>query len=141
MPPARCAPSGSTATRKSSAWNSPPPAKLRVCASPPIDASLSADGQDLAFITVESIDAQGRLQPNGNQTVTFKVEGAGTLAGVASGDYSHDGKLSNQPAAAFQRTGATDCADRQRPRGTITVTADAPGLKGASVTLETNASR
>jgi beta-galactosidase len=96
---------------------------------------LSADGQDLAFITVESIDAQGRLQPNGNQPVTFKVEGAGTLAGVASGDYSqtqsyqaNQRQLFNGRAQLIVRTGKTP--------GTIAVTADAAGIKSASVTLE-----
>jgi beta-galactosidase len=101
---------------------------------------LAADGQDLAFITVESIDAQGRLQPNGNQTATFKVEGAGTLIGVASGDYSTtesyqapQRQLFHGRAQLIVRTGKTP--------GTITVSADAPGIKGASVPLQTSESR
>ena len=95
---------------------------------------LSADGQDLAFITVESIDAQGHFQPHGNQGVRFKVEGAGTLAGVASGDYSqtesyqtNQRQLFNGRAQLIVRTGKTP--------GTIAVTADAPGVKGASATV------
>jgi beta-galactosidase len=99
---------------------------------------LTADGQDLAFITVESIDAQGRLQPNGNQTASFKVAGAGTLAGVASGDYSqtesyqaNQRQLFKGRAQLIVRTGKTP--------GTITVTAEAPGVKGASATLSTKA--
>jgi beta-galactosidase len=101
---------------------------------------LTADGQDLAFITVESLDAQGRMQPNGNQIATFKVEGAGTLAGVASGAYgttesyqTNQRQLFNGRAQLIVRTGKNP--------GTITVTAEAAGLKGASVALQTNANR
>jgi beta-galactosidase len=101
---------------------------------------LTVGGQDLAFITVESIDAQGRLQPNGNQTATFKIEGAGTLAGVASGDYSttesyqaNQRQLFHGRAQLIVRTGKTP--------GAITVTAEAPGVKGASVTLQANTNR
>ena len=86
---------------------------------------LTADGQDLAFITVESVDAQGRFQPNGNQTVTFEVEGAGTLAGVASGDYSttesyqaNQRKLFNGRAQLIIRT--------TKNTGPITISASAP---------------
>ena len=86
---------------------------------------LTADGQDLAFITVESVDAQGRFQPNGNQTVTFEVEGAGTLAGVASGDYSttesyqaNQRKLFNGRAQLIVRT--------TKNTGPITISVNAP---------------
>jgi len=99
---------------------------------------LAANGQDLAFITIESIDAQGRFQPNGNQTVTFKVEGAGTLAGVASGDYSttescqaNQRRLFNGRAQLIVRTGKSP--------GTITVSADTPDVKTTRVMLNTAA--
>lgn len=49
---------------------------------------IRADGQDLAYVDVESIDATGAFQPTGDQTVTFSVEGPGSIAAVASGDYS-----------------------------------------------------
>ena len=99
---------------------------------------LTADGQDLAFIRVESIDAQGRFQPTGNQTVTFKVEGAGMLAGVASGDYSttesyraNQRQLFNGRAQLIVRT--------SKIAGTIAVLADAQDVKRTSVILETEA--
>jgi beta-galactosidase len=99
---------------------------------------LSADGQDLAFITVESIDAQGRLQPIGNPTVTFMVEGAGTLAGVASGDY---GSTQNYQASQRQlfRGRAQLIVRAGNTPGAITVTADTPGLKGVNLKLGTDA--
>ena len=47
---------------------------------------LNADGQDLAFITVEAVDEKGQLQMNSTQDVHFAVSGAGTIAAVGSGD-------------------------------------------------------
>ncbi len=97
---------------------------------------LTADGQDLAFVTVESVDAQGRFQPNGDQTVTFKVEGAGTIAGVASGDYSttqpyqgNQRKLFNGRAQLIVRTG--------KNAGPISISAEAKDVKSATLTLAT----
>src|SRR6185437_914589 len=43
-------------------------AKLRLTADRKI---LQADGGDLSFITVEALDAQGRLQPNATAEVKF----------------------------------------------------------------------
>ena len=49
---------------------------------------IAADGEDLSFVTVESVDADGNSQPNGDAEVTFCAEGAGRIVGVASGDLS-----------------------------------------------------
>ncbi len=47
---------------------------------------LKADGQDLAFVIVEVIDAEGRVVPTADDLLTFKVEGAGTLMAAGNGD-------------------------------------------------------
>jgi len=101
-------------------------------------SQLTADGQDLAFITVESVDAQGRLQPNGNQIATFRVEGAGTLAGVASGDCSTTESYQTNQRQLFHGRAQLIVRTGKSP-GAITVTADAQGVKGANVTLEAKA--
>ncbi len=54
----------------------------------PDRATITADGEDLSFIAVESVDAEGNFQPNGDQAVSFDVSGAGAMAAVASGDLS-----------------------------------------------------
>jgi len=43
---------------------------------------LQANGQDLSFVIVELTDANGILQPNAENQLHFKVEGAGVIAGV-----------------------------------------------------------
>jgi beta-galactosidase len=95
---------------------------------------LTADGEDLAFLTVESIDAQGRFQPNGNQTVTFKVEGAGVIAGVASGDYSTTESYQTNHRQLFHGR-AQLIVRTTKSAGPITVTAAALEVKEDRVAL------
>ena len=59
------------------------PARLRLTADRKV---LQADGQDLSFITVEAVDAQGQLEPNSDQEVHFATTGPGVIAAVGNGD-------------------------------------------------------
>jgi beta-galactosidase len=43
---------------------------------------ILANGQDLVFVTVEITDKEGIMQPNASNRLHFKVDGAGTIAGV-----------------------------------------------------------
>jgi beta-galactosidase len=47
---------------------------------------IIADGQDLSYVTVEVTDKDGILQPNAANRLNFKIEGTGTIAGVANAD-------------------------------------------------------
>jgi beta-galactosidase len=47
---------------------------------------LDADGEDVAMIRVEGLDAQGRLVPVADDFLQFKVSGAGKFLGVGNGD-------------------------------------------------------
>ena len=47
---------------------------------------LSADGEDLAFVTVSLTDAKGTLIPQADDQLTFEVSGAGTFEAVCNGD-------------------------------------------------------
>jgi len=47
---------------------------------------IMANGQDLCFVTVELTDKDDILQPNAANRLLFKIEGPGTIAGVANGD-------------------------------------------------------
>jgi len=49
-------------------------------------ASISADGKDLAFITVDIVDNEGNFVPTASNQLNFSVEGEGKLVGVANGD-------------------------------------------------------
>lgn len=48
--------------------------------------AIDADGEDLAMVRVEGIDAQGRVVPVADDLIQFRVSGAGALLGVGNGD-------------------------------------------------------
>jgi len=43
---------------------------------------ISADGQDLSFVSIEITDTNGKLQPNAENLLRFKIDGPGVIAGV-----------------------------------------------------------
>jgi beta-galactosidase len=55
------------------------PAQVRLTAD---RTSLNADGQDLSFIKVEAVDANGELHPNAEHQMTFNLKGPGIIAAV-----------------------------------------------------------
>jgi len=52
----------------------------------PDRTKLSADGQDLSFITIEVTDKDGKLQPNAQNQLQFSINGPGVIAGVDNAD-------------------------------------------------------
>ncbi|MBR0049728.1 MAG: DUF4982 domain-containing protein [Prevotella sp.] len=52
----------------------------------PQSYKLSADGNDLAFVTVSLTDADGNLIPTADDRLTFEVEGAGQFRAACNGD-------------------------------------------------------
>ena len=48
--------------------------------------SLSADGNDLAFVTVSLVDKNGTLVPDAADQLSFEVSGAGKFRAVCNGD-------------------------------------------------------
>jgi beta-galactosidase len=48
--------------------------------------TIDADGEDLVFIRVEGLDAQGRLVPVADDFLQFKIAGEGRFLGVGNGD-------------------------------------------------------
>ena len=47
---------------------------------------INADGEDVAILTVEALDKEGRPVPTANNLIGFKVSGDGVLLGVGNGD-------------------------------------------------------
>ena len=60
--------------------------RLRADASAGDPSPLSADGQDLAFVTVSLVDEDGTLIPYAQDQLTFNVSGAGTFRAACNGD-------------------------------------------------------
>ena len=110
-----------------------PPASLRLTAD---RTALKADGQDLCYVTVEVVDANGVRDPNAEKLVRLSVEGAGTLAAV--------GNSKPTSLESFQQPQRTTYDGRclailksTRAAGAIKLTARSDGLTESSVAITT----
>jgi beta-galactosidase len=97
-------------------------------------ASILANGEDLAFCTVEVQDAQGRALPITDQEVTFQVTGPATLVGVGNGDpTSHESDIgTTRQAFAGLCMGIVQAG---KSPGDIRIEVTSPGLASASAVV------
>jgi beta-galactosidase len=100
--------------------------------------TLAADGRSLAYLTAEVTDARGVLVPGAEHLLTFTVDGSGVLAGVDNGRQESAERYQASTRTAFHGMALAIVRAGTVP-GPVTVTASAPGLRAATVTL--NAAR
>ena len=108
------------------------PARVRLTAD---RAIIRADGQDLSFVTVEALDAQGRLQPNANQEIQFAVSGPGKIAAAGNADGKSDEPYQGNRCKLFNGR-AMVVVRGSRKHGRIELTATAEGLSAATVAIQ-----
>ena len=96
--------------------------------------TLSADGKDLAYITVRVVDKDGNLCPDDGRLVKFQVTGAGTYRAAANGDASCLDLFHLPQMHAFSGQ-LTALVQSGESAGTVTLKATASGLKAATITL------
>lgn len=96
---------------------------------------VKADGQDLSFLVVEAVDAEGRLQPNADQEVQFSISGPGVIAAVGNGDGQDDASYHGDRRKLYQGR-ALVVVRTSKESGPITVKAATQGLSDVSVTIQ-----
>ncbi len=106
--------------------------KLRLTADRTV---LQADGQDLSFVTVEAVDAQGRPQLQADQEVQFSISGPGVIAAVGNGDGQDPASYQGDRRKLFQGR-ALVVVRTSRQSGTVKLTATTSGLSEGAVTIE-----
>ncbi|KAB2638259.1 MAG: glycoside hydrolase family 2 protein [Verrucomicrobia bacterium] len=102
----------------------------------PERATMAADGQSLAFVPFEVVDAKGHLDANANPLVHIKIEGPGVLAAIANADPSSRESFQQPQRKAWQGCGLVIVKSTRKP-GHIRVTATSDGLAPATVDIET----
>jgi beta-galactosidase len=108
-----------------------PPAQIKLT---PIAGplGLQADGQDVALIDVEVVDAQGRRCPTDDARVDFTVAGPGVWrGGYNSGKIDSTNNLYLNTECGINRVSIRST----RSGGTITITANRPGLRSGQVSI------
>jgi|ERR1035437_5097901 beta-galactosidase len=107
------------------------PASLRLRA---WKIKMKPDGQDTVPVTVEILDAQGRIVPIADNLVKFTITGPAIISGVGNGNPS-----SHEPDKAEQRQGFNGlCMVFVRAgfkEGKVVLKAESVGLKGCEMEL------
>jgi beta-galactosidase len=95
---------------------------------------ISADGEDVAVLTIEVQDAQGRVLPITENQVTFNVTGRGDLVGTGNGDPTNHEPDHGSSRKAFAGL-CMALLESTKSAGSIKVEATSPGLTGATTTV------
>jgi beta-galactosidase len=109
--------------------------KLRLTADRTI---VRADGEDLSFVTVEAVDANGRFQPHADQEIRFAISGPGVIAAVGNGDGEDPAPYQADRRKLYQGR-ALVVVRTSRQNGPITLTATTPGFTGDAATIQAKA--
>jgi beta-galactosidase len=107
-------------------------ASLRVTAD---RTQVQADGEDLSFLVVEAVDAEGRLQPHAGQEVQFSISGPGVIAAVGNGDQQDSASYQGDRRKLFEGR-ALVVVRTSHQAGAITIKAASPGLTDGSATIQ-----
>lgn len=98
-------------------------------------ATLAADGRDLAFLTVDIVDALGVNVPQAKDRVTFNVTGPGDLIATDNGDATSLESFQSPARAAWNGKVLGIVRTQAGQTGAVTVTITAPGLAPDTVVL------
>ena len=97
--------------------------------------TLAGDGRDAMPITVRALDAKGRAVPIDNSEVTFDISGAGKSIGHGNGNPNSHEDEKGKTRQLFNGLAQLIVQSNFESKGSVKVTASAPGLKTASVSI------
>jgi len=92
----------------------------------PDRTTIAADGYDLSYVTVEALDADGRVVPTATDLLHFSVSGDGELAGVDNGNAADTLSLKGSEKALFSGKALAVIRSRRGQRGVATLSVSAP---------------
>jgi beta-galactosidase len=100
--------------------------------------TIAADRRDVAHLTVQILDADGRVVPDAGNEVTLEIQGEGRIIGVDNGDpQSHEDFKSNR-RKAFNGL-CLAIVQSTAKSGQVRITASSLGLKSGSIIFTTKA--
>jgi beta-galactosidase len=98
--------------------------------------NIHADGEDLSFITVKILDADGNVCPNANNLVKFSIEGEGILECVGNGDPTCIESYQASERSAFHGL-CLLVVRSSKDSGEITIKAQSEGIEGGLIEINT----
>lgn len=107
------------------------PASIRLT---PDKETLHADGEDLIFVTIDTLDSDGYPVANGRSRMNVSVTGAGRLIGLDNGDSSDFDQYKGTSRKLFSGKLLAIIAAKKEA-GDIRMSVSSPSLPDASITL------
>lgn len=101
----------------------------------PDRTSLSANGKDLAFVTVSVVDREGNLCPHASNDISFSVKGSGFYRAGANGNPASLESFQEPHMTVFNGMMTAIVSTTEQP-GQIVLEAKAKGLKACKVVFE-----
>jgi beta-galactosidase len=96
--------------------------------------TISSDGKDLSFITVNILDSEGNLVPDAMNNISFTITGDAEIAGVDNGYQANLQSFQANYINAFNGK-ALLIIKGLKKSGTVSITATSPGLNNANIKL------
>lgn len=104
----------------------------------PDRAAIAADGQDLSFITVKIVDANGVVCPDADNEIQFDLHGsAATIAGLDNGDATNHEFFQGKQHKACHGLALVVLKSKYDAPGTVELTASAEALTPAKTDITT----
>ncbi|KAK0702397.1 glycoside hydrolase superfamily [Lasiosphaeris hirsuta] len=97
---------------------------------------IRADGSDLAFISVTVTDDKGNVVPQASGTITFSVQGPGTIVATDNGDPTDMVPFPSKDRKAFAGLALAIIRANEGTTGTIAVKATGTGVQGGGLILK-----
>jgi beta-galactosidase len=101
---------------------------------------VTANGQDLIYVTVELTDKSGIVQPNAANRLLFKVDGPAVIAGIDNADLKDTDQYTGNTRKAWHGR-ALVVIRSTHGAGDIKLTVSSAGLEDAALTIKTLAER
>jgi len=111
------------------------PAAIRMTAD---REAIETSWRDVAHVTVEVVDQQGRVVPDAANAVTFSLDGPGRIAGVDNGKPDSTESYQGNQRQAFNGL-ALILLQAAGEVGTIRLSASSPSLAGATIAISARA--
>jgi beta-galactosidase len=109
------------------------PAALRLV---PDRKSLAGDGDDAQPVTVEVVDAQGRVVPTAESLVKFALSGPGLIIGLNNGDPTNHEPEKGSQHTVFHGLAQVIVQSGLGGQGKLTLTATSEGLASGETVIE-----
>lgn len=108
------------------------PAKITLTAD---RKTITADGYDLSYITIDCTDAEGNFMPTAMNQLYFNVNGAGELVGVDNGNAAGTESLKGNKMKLFNGKALAIIRSLRGKSGEITLTVTGDGLEPNAITI------